>query len=86
MNSSAPCPCPKCGRTLQPSGELTVGGRTLDVYQCDECLTRDDFAGEAFESALTFARDRGDSDTVRLLHVDSLEPLTFDYDADPGAP
>lgn len=49
-------PCPKCGRTLEQSGELIVGNVVLATFQCDECLMTVDFAGETMEVALTFAR------------------------------
>ena len=47
--------CPKCGRTLQPAGEVTIEGRgVLPMYQCDECLMRRQVFGESLELALTF--------------------------------
>lgn len=49
-------PCPKCGRPLSASGELTVGDSLgVPTYQCDECLVDVDFAGETLSVALTFA-------------------------------
>ncbi len=64
--------CPKCGRTLQASGETDVeGGPPLPVYQCDECISIWTVEGEDFETALTFAVDqRG-----RVVDPESLEPL-----------
>ena len=50
-------PCPKCGRSLRPSGELSVDGVAVPTYQCDECLVEVDFLGERTEQALTFAVD-----------------------------
>lgn len=50
-------PCPKCGRLLVPSGELTIGDAVLPVYQCDECLLTRDVMGRPFELALTFTLD-----------------------------
>ncbi|HEX8913857.1 MAG TPA: hypothetical protein VF796_16025 [Humisphaera sp.] len=48
-------PCPKCRRSLAPSGVATVDGAELPVYQCDECLVAVDFLGMREEQALTFA-------------------------------
>src|SRR5262245_60895338 len=48
-------PCPKCGRTLEQSGEVVVHNVTLPIFQCDECIVVTDFMGEPFELALTFA-------------------------------
>jgi hypothetical protein len=52
-------PCPKCGRLLKQSGEVTVmpAGKVIPTFQCDECLVTADFCGEPFEMALTFALD-----------------------------
>jgi hypothetical protein len=50
------CACPKCGRSLEQSGELVVAGVVLATYQCDECLMNVDFGGEVIEVALTFCR------------------------------
>lgn len=61
MSRAAPKshPCPKCNRNLQQGGEMVIrqDGRevTIPVYQCDECLVEQDFAGEKIELALTFA-------------------------------
>lgn len=50
--------CPRCGRSLEQSGEvMDAGGQVLAVFQCDECLRRVDFMGERMEVALTFAVD-----------------------------
>jgi hypothetical protein len=49
-----PFPCPKCGRLLQPAGEITFAGQTLPTYQCDECLVTKKIFGEPVEMALTF--------------------------------
>lgn len=46
--------CPKCNRSLRPSGELTVDGARMPVYSCGECLVTVEFCGEPFEAALTF--------------------------------
>jgi hypothetical protein len=48
-------PCPKCGRSLQATGELLVADLIVPVYQCDQCLVPVDFAGEPMDVALTFA-------------------------------
>ena len=48
-------PCPKCGRTLIQSGDLTVDASVLPVFQCDECLVTAEVMGEPMELALTFA-------------------------------
>lgn len=54
------CKCPKCGRQLKQSGELSVstdgGDVFMPTFQCDECLVNVDFAGEQVEIALTFCR------------------------------
>jgi hypothetical protein len=50
-------PCPKCGRTLQRSGEVTIEGADFPVFQCDECITPWTVEGEVFDSAFTFAVD-----------------------------
>jgi hypothetical protein len=50
-------PCPKCGRTLQRSGEVEVEDVTFPVFQCDECVVETEMYGEPFETALTFAVD-----------------------------
>jgi len=36
-------PCPKCSRPIEQSGEATVAGETLPVFQCDRCIV--DFLG-----------------------------------------
>jgi hypothetical protein len=48
-------PCPKCGRTLQRSGEFAIDGQSFPVFQCDECLAQVEKYGEVFEIAFTFA-------------------------------
>lgn len=53
-------PCPKCGRTLRPSGEAVLEDGaaspvSVSVYQCDECLMTVEFLGETTQVALTFA-------------------------------
>jgi len=50
-------PCPKCGRTLRRSGEVSVEGAVFPVFQCDECIAPVEIYGEPFETALTFAVD-----------------------------
>ena len=50
-------PCPKCGRTLQRSGEVEIEGAAFPVFQCDECIVEAEMFGEPFEAALTFAVD-----------------------------
>lgn len=42
---------------LVQSGTLESEGRTYPTFQCDECLMKVDFLGEASEVALTFALD-----------------------------
>ena len=50
--------CPKCGRSLAPSGEVeSHGAESGDVYQCLECVRVVDMGGEGFEIALTFMLD-----------------------------
>ena len=36
-------PCPKCSRPFKQSGEVSVAGETLPVFQCDDCVV--DFFG-----------------------------------------
>jgi transcription elongation factor Elf1 len=48
-------PCPKCGRLLEQSGEVSIGKITLPTFQCDECLVNQEIMGEKMEMALTFA-------------------------------
>lgn len=52
-------PCPKCGRSLDPCGEVESDEPSLagEVYQCPECVQSVDFAGETTELALTFMLD-----------------------------
>jgi hypothetical protein len=50
--------CPKCGRTLQQSGEATCEGETFPVFQCDECIVSTKLGDETFDGALTFALDK----------------------------
>jgi len=55
-DSTKTCPCPKCGRVLKQSGEISVGDSPalLPVFQCDECLVDVEIFGETTEAALTF--------------------------------
>ena len=48
-------PCPKCGVILDRSGEIALGGRTLPVFQCDNCTIPWWFDGVTEEVAYTFA-------------------------------
>jgi hypothetical protein len=51
-------PCPRCGRPLARSGEVTDPARgPCSVFQCDECLAVVPMYGEDVEVALTFAVD-----------------------------
>lgn len=50
-------PCPKCGRSLAPAGEVDDGRTVKPVYQCDECLTVGELFGKPFELPLTFTLD-----------------------------
>ena len=50
-------PCPKCQRSLAPSGELTVDGATFPVYQCDDCLVPTVMFGAPTEVNYTFYLD-----------------------------
>jgi hypothetical protein len=50
-------PCPKCNRNLGASGVVTIGGKQLPTFQCDECLMKVNFDGEEMELALTFMLD-----------------------------
>lgn len=50
--------CPKCGRYLDASGEMSIDGkRPRPVYQCDECLVTREALGMKAEVALTFCVD-----------------------------
>jgi len=64
--------CPKCGRPLAPSGELSAGDASAAVYQCEECTMTGDLLGESIEVALTFVLDAAgrpiDSATGDRLH------------------
>lgn len=51
-------PCPKCGRQLHKSGEVSFDGQMFPTFSCDECLDHVDFAGERLELPLTFCVDR----------------------------
>lgn len=55
MASPKTFPCPKCGRSLKSSGELTVGDAVFPTFDCDECIMTVDVAGEPMELPLTFA-------------------------------
>jgi hypothetical protein len=65
--------CPKCKRMLTPAGEVECEGRTLPVYQCDECVVPWEVEGRTFDSALTFAVDAEGN----CLHPETLEPLAI---------
>lgn len=47
-------PCPKCSRSLPPSGELTIESQVFPVYQCDECFVQRDVFGEMMDLPFTF--------------------------------
>lgn len=63
--------CPSCKRNLLPSGELTIDGRALTVYQCDDCTRPWQVGGSVFQTLLTFAVD----EDGRMLDPDTFEPL-----------
>jgi hypothetical protein len=46
--------CPKCGRLLPASRDVTCGGRSFPFYTCPECVTRTTFMGAPAELSLTF--------------------------------
>jgi transcription elongation factor Elf1 len=50
--------CPRCGRSLNKSGEVTIEGETLPVFQCDQCIVSVSMFGTQVEAALTFAVDK----------------------------
>ena len=50
-------PCPKCGRALFPDGVLEVGGVSVPLFQCDDCLVEREFCGSMIKSLLTFVLD-----------------------------
>ena len=64
-------PCPKCKKSLEPSGEINADGQAMTVYQCDDCVELWEFDGAKFPAALTFAVDR----EGRLFNPETLEPL-----------
>jgi hypothetical protein len=49
-------PCPKCGRNLKQSGEVSIPetGKVFPSYQCDECIMTLPVGGEEMELPLTF--------------------------------
>lgn len=47
-------PCPRCGRPLSPTGELSADGITCPVYQCDQCTQVVEVEGVPFTEAITF--------------------------------
>jgi uncharacterized Zn finger protein len=61
-------PCPKCGRSLEASGLLTIDGVDHPVYQCDDCTETATVFGEEMELAVTFAVDQAG----RVFKPDSL--------------
>lgn len=50
-------PCPRCNRSLEPSGEIMMEGNTFLTYQCDECIVPWKVGDTTFEAAYTFAVD-----------------------------
>lgn len=66
--------CPKCGRDVEPCGEVDLDGVVMPVYQCDACLVPWDLGGERFEVALTFAVDADGN----CLDHETLGPLELD--------
>jgi uncharacterized Zn finger protein len=50
-------PCPKCGRTLERSGEVVWNDQPYPVFQCGDCVRTADIFGEPFEVCLTFLVD-----------------------------
>jgi len=72
-------PCPKCARSLEPSGVMSLGGAELPVYQCDECLHKVEFMGEEIELPLTFAVG---ADGVPFDPADAAGPPDDDRAAD----
>ena len=52
--------CPKCSRLLKCEGVVSIGGRDLPVFQCEDCIVRKAVFGpgtEEFELAYTFCVD-----------------------------
>lgn len=49
--------CPRCERSIEQSGEVTIDAMTFPVFQCDECLIEAEMFGERVEVAYTFALD-----------------------------
>jgi hypothetical protein len=50
-------PCPKCAKTLKPSGEIDFAGRLLPVYQCSKCSRTVEFLGLKTRVQVTFCDD-----------------------------
>lgn len=50
-------PCPKCGRTLEQSGEFIVGELIMPTFQCDDCIVPRNILGVDTEVNLTFCLD-----------------------------
>jgi hypothetical protein len=50
-------PCPSCERLLTQSGEVSIHGKTLPVFQCDYCIKTVELLGAQVEVNLTFAVD-----------------------------
>jgi hypothetical protein len=47
--------CPKCGKSLEAEGAITVDGAECPVFQCDACVVSVEMFGERFDGAFTFA-------------------------------
>ncbi|QDU88382.1 hypothetical protein Pla175_17580 [Pirellulimonas nuda] len=63
--------CPRCQKPVVSAGELTTDGKTLAVYQCDDCTTSWELGGKSFKAALTFAVDA----QGRFIDPDTLAPI-----------
>ena len=49
--------CPKCGRTLQHSGESAFECVAFPIFPYDECMPPWEVEGEGFDTTFTFAVD-----------------------------
>lgn len=64
--------CPKCTKPVAIVGEATIESVSVDVYQCDLCISEWLFEGRRFEAAFTFAVFDGqffNPDTLELIHL-----------------
>lgn len=65
-------PCPKCKRVLAQSGELTIEGVVMSVFQCDHCTAPSILFGVPFNKSYTFVL-RPDGTTFTPPEPDAAE-------------